>query len=322
MDESQIRAALFVWLENESGKNHGIFTRKELETGFSVGGETIGLVGPTGIWKPRQFELMPISITTVSGGPYDDSIGKDGTISYRYRGTDPQHRDNVGLRQAMLTKTPLVYFHSVRPSRYQAVWPVYIIEDHPESLSVVAEIQAAYFSEGAQDGVAAVHEQELRRYVATQTRARLHQQAFRMMVLDAYSDNCTVCHLKHAELLDAAHIIPDGKPRGEPVVPNGLSLCKIHHAAFDNNIIGITPDYIIKVRDDVLDEHDGPMLRHGLQELHDQKIILPHHKSDWPDRERLEVRWGEFGVGRVYPVPHSLEFPDIHEAVGLTNISS
>ena len=116
-----------------------------------------------------------------------------------------------------------------------------------------------------------------------------------MMVLDAYSDNCTVCHLKHAELLDAAHIIPDGKPRGELVVPNGLSLCKIHHAAFDNNIIGITPDYVIKVRDDVMEEHDGPMLRHGLQELHDHKIILPHHKTDWPDRERLEVRRGEFG---------------------------
>ena len=46
-----------------------------------------------------------------------------------------------------------------------------------------------------------------------------------------------------------------------------------------------------------MEEHDGPMLRHGLQELHDHKIILPHHKTDWPDRERLEVRRGEFGRG-------------------------
>ncbi len=56
-----------------------------------------------------------------------------------------------------------------------------------------------------------------------------------MMILDAYSDNCTVCHIEHTELLDAARIIPDG----EPVVPNGLSLCKIHHAAFDSNLLGI-----------------------------------------------------------------------------------
>ncbi len=287
VDESQVRAALFAWLEKESSRNGGIFTRKELETGFSVGGETIALVGPTGIWKPRQFEVMPISITTVSDGTYHDSIGKDGLINYRYRGTDPHHRDNAGLRRAMLTKTPLVYFHSVRPGRYQAIWPIYIIEDLPESLRVVAEIKAAYFAD-------AVEETDLRRYIATQTRTRLHQQAFRMMVLDAYGDNCTVCHIKHSELLDAAHIIPDGKPHGEPVVPNGLSLCKIHHAAFDSNILGINPDYIIHVRGDVLEEHDGPMLKHGLQELHDHKIILPRHKSDWPDRERLEWRHEEF----------------------------
>ena len=49
VDESQIGAALFVWLEKESGRNGGIFTRKEIETGFSVRGETIALVGPTGI---------------------------------------------------------------------------------------------------------------------------------------------------------------------------------------------------------------------------------------------------------------------------------
>ncbi len=294
MDESQVRAALFAWLEKESSRNGGIFTRKELETGFSVGGETIALVGPTGIWKPRQFEVMPISITTVSDGTYHDSIGKDGLINYRYRGTDPHHRDNAGLRRAMLTKTPLVYFHSVRPGRYQAIWPIYIIEDLPESLRVVAEIKAAYFPDAVEETAAAVGETGLRRYVATQTRARLHQQAFRMMVLEAYGDNCTVCHLKHIELLDAAHIIADGKPHGEPVVPNGLSLCKIHHGAYDANIIGITSDYIIIVRDDVLEEHDGPMLKHGLQELHGKKIILPRSPKDWPDKSRLDTRYEEF----------------------------
>lgn len=46
-----------------------------------------------------------------------------------------------------------------------------------------------------------------------------------------------------------------------------------------------------------MEERDGLMLRHGLQELHDHKIILPRHKSDSPDREGLEVRWGEFGRG-------------------------
>jgi hypothetical protein len=29
---------------------------------------------------------------------------------------------------------------------------------------------------------------------------------------------------------------------------NGLSLCKIHHAAFDRGIIGIRPNYVIEIR--------------------------------------------------------------------------
>ena len=81
---------------------------------------------------------------------------------------------------------------------------------------------------------------------------------------------------------------------GEPVIPNGLSLCKIHHAAFDSNIIGVTPDYQIIVRGDILRELDGPMLKYGLQEMHKQKIILPAKKAHWPDRKRLEIRFNKF----------------------------
>jgi putative restriction endonuclease len=60
-------------------------------------------------------------------------------------------------------------------------------------------------------------------------------------------------------LLGAAHIIPDSDPEGHPEVSNGLSLCKIHRAAFDRGIIGIRPDYAIEVREDALKEVDGPM---------------------------------------------------------------
>jgi len=41
-------------------------------------------------------------------------------------------------------------------------------------------------------------------------------------------------------------------------VPNGLALCKIHHAAFDMNILGIRPDHVVEIRTDVLEERDGP----------------------------------------------------------------
>jgi putative restriction endonuclease len=95
-------------------------------------------------------------------------------------------------------------------------------------------------------------------------------------------------------LLDASHIIPDTEPLGDPVIPNGLTSCKIHHAAFDSNFIGISPDYEIKVRFDILSEIDGPMLKHGIQELHNHKLFLPSRKIDYPDRERLDWRFERF----------------------------
>ena len=115
-----------------------------------------------------------------------------------------------------------------------------------------------------------------------------------MRVLKAYRDQCALCRLRHQELLDAAHIIPDPEPLGEPVISNGISLCKLHHAAFDKYIVGITPEYKIIVRRDVLDEIDGPMLLHGIQELHGHHIHHPRSRSQWPDRDLLDLRYQRF----------------------------
>jgi putative restriction endonuclease len=77
-------------------------------------------------------------------------------------------------------------------------------------------------------------------------------------------------------------------------VQNGLSLCKIHHAAFDNNIIGITPDYQIQVREDILQEIDGPMLKHGIHEMHGNNLILPRSSSLRPNKDWLAERFKNF----------------------------
>jgi putative restriction endonuclease len=132
---------------------------------------------------------------------------------------------------------------------------------------------------------------DLRRYAWAQTRQRLHQGAFRDIVIAAYGCRCTVCRLGHDKLLDAAHITPDIETRGTPIVQNGLSLCKIHHAAYDTDILGISPDYEVHISKKVLEERDGPMLRHGLQELDGTRIILPSRNADHPDPDRLARRF-------------------------------
>jgi len=77
-------------------------------------------------------------------------------------------------------------------------------------------------------------------------------------------------------------------------VTNGLSLCKIHHAAYDANILGVRPDHVAEVRSDILDEIDGPMLRHGLQAVHGTKIVLPTSATKRPDPQGLERRYEQF----------------------------
>ncbi|MBT6051797.1 MAG: HNH endonuclease [Candidatus Scalindua sp.] len=173
------------------------------------------------------------------------------------------------------------------------MWPVYIIADEPTNLTftvAVDESEAIYKESGQvkEDSTAR------RAYITTTVRTRLHQRGFRERVLNAYRSQCAFCRLKHLELLDAAHIIPDSEPESMPTVNNGIALCKLHHAAFDSFILGINPDYVIEVRGDVLKEKDGPMLQHGLKDLHKSKIILPSSQNLWPNRELIDKRYQKF----------------------------
>jgi putative restriction endonuclease len=133
-----------------------------------------------------------------------------------------------------------------------------------------------------------------RAYVTATVRRRIHQVAFRERVLRAYREWCALCRLRHQELLDAAHIIPDSRLEGEPVVSNGLALCKLHHAAFDRFFFAVRPDYVIEVRESIRAEADGPMLVVGLQQIHGTRIELPHRAADLPDPARLARRYQEF----------------------------
>ena len=59
-------------------------------------------------------------------------------------------------------------------------------------------------------------------------------------------------------------------------------------------MIGVNPDYKIIVRNDVLNEIDGSMLKYEIQERHIQKILLPSRKTDWSDRQNLELRFKKY----------------------------
>ncbi|MBC8191577.1 MAG: HNH endonuclease [Candidatus Marinimicrobia bacterium] len=295
MDDRALRTAAFDWIQNQTSKYGPILKRRPLlEQGFQIGSLRIPLLGASGIFKPKAASY-PLSITTTPDSPYTDTISEFEILEYRYRGTNPNFWDNVALKQAMVDQVPLIYFHGVAKNRYLANWPVFIIGANDntltfevslaESVSLVGDIDEYQISEDI--SIQKAYKQQL-------IKQRIHQHKFRERVLEAYRTSCAVCNLKHRELLDAAHIVPDSEPNSIETVSNGLSLCKLHHAAFDSLFIGISPDYKIYIRGDILSETDGPVLQHGLKNLHNQNLRIPRRRALKPNPDFLDWRFSKF----------------------------
>ena len=302
LPDNLVRLAAFRFLEEQTllAGEGGAIRRGVLERGFEYQGERVPLVGPKGIFKPRVLSDMPLTITTVAVAegavrPYDDVVGADGLLHYRYRGTDPRHPDNVGMRLAMIRRVPLVYLHGVVPGLYAAAWPVFVVGDDEQALSFTVSVDEKTVATLGNIEADDAEETPIRRRYATRLfQQRLHQTDFRERVVKAYRYHCAVCRLKRQELIEAAHIVPDADPLGEPSVANGIALCKLHHSAFDANLMGIRPDCVIVIRGDVLRETDGPMLVHGLQGFHEKSLHVPTRASWKPDPELLQDRFRRF----------------------------
>lgn len=290
LPDSEVRVAAFEHLDRLSRLFPAGIPHRALREGFVVRGTRIPLLNPQGIFKPSILDL-PLTIRTAYQGPYEDRLGDDGLLRYHYRRGGPGQPDNMRLRETIKRKTELIYLCGIEPGIYSASWPAYVVDDDPTEGVFFVALQDYRLME-ADD--LAVSDTLDRAWVTRLTYRRLHQPAFRTRVLRAYRTSCGVCHLRHQELLDAAHILGDRHPRGDPIVPNGIALCKLHHAAYGNDILGIRPDFLIEVKKEVQDEKDGPMLIHGLQHFHRARLTIPQDPRLSPDPERLAERYEEF----------------------------
>ena len=297
--ELAVREAMFKHLDGLVAASRDGALRYEQTASFDLHGDsyTMRQTQGRGICKPRQLSAA-LSITTAFTGfgkepPYRDALGPEGYPRYKYEGTDPNLFTNRSLRTAMELELPLVYFVGVAKATYKPIYPVYVIGEFREQHEFALGFQRSEvgMNFGSLTGPEKV-------YDARTTKQRLHQPWFREQVLHAYETACAVCRLRHAELLDAAHIIEDSEVDGDPIVPNGLALCKIHHAAYDRDLLGISPDLVVKINEPLLHEVDGPMLKHGLQEMHGLRISTPRAKAAQPDPERLDRRFQKFLASR------------------------
>jgi putative restriction endonuclease len=298
--DHRVRLAAFQFLDEQALLHGESLPWKALHDGFLWEGQRVPLLGPQGIFKPAVLPDMPLSIATAPPKdgvepPYDDRFESGELLAYHYRGEDPRHRDNVGLRLAMKRHAPLVYLYGLVKGRYMAFWPVYVVGEDEAACCFKVEVDDRKLALKTELADRVSEEDEGRRQYATVlAKRRIHQEAFRLRVLRAYRESCAICRLRHAELLEAAHILPDGHPKGKPVVPNGIALCALHHAAFDRHFLGIRPDCVVQLRKDILDEADGPMLQYGLQGFHGARLIVPRPQDLKPNPEFLAERFAQF----------------------------
>ena len=287
LDELAVREAAMAYVAAHAQAGGGVITRAALE-GFSYGGEQLKLIDQSrGIRNPRQLAAT-LSILSQPQGPYDDVETEDGLLRYAYRTGSPDSGDNRKLRRAADLGLPLILLRGIAPGVFVPVFPVFVVADDPVGRFVEIAVDESLRFLTRDDGSA-----DARAYAERLTKLRLHQPVFRARVLAAYGLACTVCRLRHAALLDAAHILRDSDG-GQPVVTNGMAMCKIHHAAYDSGILGVRPDYVVEVRADVLVEVDGPMLRHGLQDIHGWRLALPERRADHPEQTALAARYADF----------------------------
>lgn len=295
MRDDDVRAACFAALDVLQAGCGPDISWSELRHGFNFRGRRIPFLNRAyGIYRAKDAQRGPAALSINSSyrpQRYQDEETPDGVL-YAYQDGPIDNHFNTWLRQAHVMQVPLVYFIGTRPSWYRPEYPVWIAEDDPAARRVLVTFGKMRGSYEEREPVPITDEIE-RRYVVRQVRQRIHQTQFRGAVLPAYLDRCSICRLKEVRLLDAAHIVGDADDRGIPVVANGLSLCTIHHRAYDQDLIGVSPDRRVHVARQLLEDDDGPMLE-LLKGSHGASIEVPVRASFRPDPERLAIRFERF----------------------------
>jgi putative restriction endonuclease len=92
---------------------------------------------------------------------------------------------------------------------------------------------------------------------------KVRQSGFQKRVLTAYNYRCAFCSIQ-LKLVDAAHIIPVAHETSNDFTSNGLTLCPLHHRAYDKALITIDETYQTLVNENKMQYlqtigHDGGM---------------------------------------------------------------
>ena len=129
-----------------------------------------------------------------------------------------------------------------------------------------------------------------------EVKRRINQDFFRKTVLSSYNYQCCITGINNSDLLQASHIVGWSKDEENRTNPqNGLCLNILFHKAYDENLLGISPDYEIFISDRFF----GERLKNVDQRTKDfirgfdrQKLILP--RRFYPDKDMLAMHYDNF----------------------------
>ena len=124
---------------------------------------------------------------------------------------------------------------------------------------------------------------------SVQTETPVRSAGFRRVIMEIYKHACAVCELnirasKGESVTDTAHIIPFSVSYNDDI-RNGMSLCKLHHWAFDTGLISLDDDYQVIVSSLMCEQ--GPT-EGMLTQLCGRRVWTPEEDRYHPDRGALE----------------------------------
>ena len=247
--------------------------------------------GAQGIWIDKVRTASPeigSEGATVAilhtGRHYNDDLSDDGVI-YHYPVTSRGAKRDAGEVQA--TKNAMSYQLPIfvilpgklsEKNRSLKLGWVCDFDDENQQFLILFGAHHPHYAPAEQVDAPFTLKEEVRRKTAS-VLARPSQQRFRFNVLAKYGSKCSVCEIRHPQVLKAAHIC--GKSdKGSDDWRNGLPLCATHHDTFDVHLFSIEPTTMeIRCRPNVAASDLG---------LHVVRLASLHNM---PHVEALAWRW-------------------------------
>ena len=110
-------------------------------------------------------------------------------------------------------------------------------------------------------------------------------------MIEAYDGKCAVTKVQ-LRLVDAAHILPVAAKESSDDVCNGIALSPTIHRAFDNCLIYLDEDLVMRVNQEKVDELKAQGLDGGLSKFSkslNKKIRLPAKKKHHPHPDYIKL---------------------------------